>query len=69
MVNLKQNFETLEFYKILNEIKSLTACSLGKTKIDQMEPFNDLESLTIELNKTDEVMRLINAYGTIGLGG
>ena len=66
---MKQNFETLEFYKILNEIKSLTACSLGKTKIDQMEPFNDLESLTIELNKTDEVMRLINAYGTIGLGG
>lgn len=66
---MKQAFETLEFYKILNEIKTLTACSLGKDRIDSMETFDDPEELTKELAKTDEVLRLIYAYGTIGLGG
>lgn len=66
---MKQTFETLEFYKILSEIKTFSACSLGKHLIDQMTPFTDLEFLTLELEKTDEVMRLINAYGSVGLGG
>lgn len=66
---MKQTFETLEFYKILSEIKTFSACSLGKHLIDQMSPFTDLEFLTLELEKTDEVMRLINAYGSVGLGG
>ena len=66
---MKQTFETLEFYKILDEIKRLNACSLGKDRIDGMKPFEDIEDLHHQLNQVDEAMRLINAYGSVSLGG
>jgi len=66
---MKQAFETLEFYKIIDQLKSYTACSLGKDWIDKMQPFMYLDDLQIELDKTEEAMSLINAFGTIGLGG
>lgn len=66
---MKQTFETLEFYKIIEQLKSYTACSLGKDYINSMKPFIYLDDLQKELDKTDEAMALINAFGTIGLGG
>lgn len=66
---MKQTFETLEFYKITEQLKSYTACSLGKDLIDQMIPFESLEDLHRELDKTQEAMQLIYAFGTVGLGG
>lgn len=66
---MKQMIETLELNKILEELKHDTACSLGKDRIDAMSYFTSLEDLTIELAKTDEALRLVNAYGPVSLGG
>ena len=66
---MKQAEKTLEFYKIKEQLKRYTACSLGKTRIDALSPFTDVVLLRRALAKTDEAMRLVNAYGPLGLGG
>jgi len=66
---MKQIEETLELNKILDELSRYTACSLGKERIAAMAYFDSLEDLSRELEKTDEALRMVSAYGTVGLGG
>ncbi len=66
---MKQTIETLEFNKIKEQLKRYTACSLGKDKIDMMEQFEEFVELQKALAYLDEVIRLVNAYGAVGLGG
>lgn len=66
---MKQIDETLEFNKIKEQLKHYTACSLGKQKIDAMCQFEDIEELQTALERCNEALQLVNAYGTVGLGG
>ncbi len=62
-------YETLEMDQIQNELKSFCASSLGKDKIDSLMIFDDEEDLSLELQKVDEAIKMINLQGRMPLGG
>lgn len=66
---MKSNFETLELNTIQNYLYNYSASSLGKQKIDNLMIFRDKDDLEQELYKVEDVMKCINYYGRLPLGG
>jgi len=62
-------FTTLEFDKVKSRIRERAACSLGKSRIDQMSPFAELELAEQELAVVDEALRVIYRLGPVPFGG
>ena len=66
---MKQVNETLELNKVIEQLKHLTSCSLGKDHIERMAFFTSYDALVDELKQTEEIVRLCYAYGPLLLGG
>lgn len=66
---MKQVNETLELNKVIEQLKHLTSCSLGKDHIERMAFFTSYDALVDELKQTEEIIRLCYAYGPLLLGG
>ncbi|MBP0979706.1 MAG: endonuclease MutS2 [Oscillospiraceae bacterium] len=60
---MKKNILTLEFDKILNLLKSEATCQETKKYIDNITPFWDYKKIKQELNKTDDMFKLITSFG------
>ncbi|ERJ13681.1 endonuclease MutS2 [Haloplasma contractile] len=61
--------KTLEFEKILEQLKKYTYCSLGIDAIDEIEILNDRDTLDDLLTETDEALRLLYRLGDLPFGG
>lgn len=66
---MKTIFETLEIDRLKDQIKSFSASSLGKEKIEQMDVYDDIDDLNVDLDKVKEAMRLISLQDRLPLGG
>lgn len=66
---MKSNYETLELNIIQKQLLSYSASSLAKDKIAQLSMFVDKDELDKELFKVKDVMRCIDYYGRLPLGG
>ena len=53
---MKQVNETLELNKVIEQLKHLTSCSLGKDHIERMAFFTSYDALVDELKQTEEIV-------------
>lgn len=59
----KKSLEKLEFYKILDEIKKRAISTAGKERIDEIEPFYNIEGVKRALEEVREAMTLYDHKG------
>jgi len=57
-------FKTLEFYKILDKIRSYAVCEGGRSIIDEIEPYESIYEAEKSLNEVDEAMRIYVKKGS-----
>lgn len=61
--------ERLEFNKIKEILYTFTASTLGKQLVDELEMYNDKQTLLYQLELTKEAYQLVFSYGAVPLGG
>jgi DNA mismatch repair protein MutS2 len=64
----KRAIKVLEFYKIIEMLKSKTSSSLGENEIENIVINKNIETVKKRLNETKEVVDIINNYGLIPFG-
>lgn len=65
----QRTLRILEFDKIKDMLEGYAACSLGREKIKQLEPHNDIEIVRRRLQETTEAARLLDREGAVPFGG
>lgn len=65
---MKNINDTLEFNQIKKKVAAFGVSSLAKTKIIELQPYQDLDELKIDQKYLDQAMRLIYKYGRLPMG-
>lgn len=66
---MKDYNQLLDFDIIKDQIKQYVASSLTKERIDRMNRFEDIDLLSLELDRVEEAMKCIDYYGRVPLSG
>lgn len=64
-----KSFDTLEFYKVKEQIGTLAISPMAKEAIMKLVPFEDLDSVESALRETSEGVKLITKFGLPPLRG
>ena len=62
-------FRTLEFNKVIQQLLEHSSSSLGREKIDQLRPTQDLDEAIRRQNGTFEAYTVLRLKGTVPFGG
>lgn len=65
---MKNIYDTLEFNQIKDKVKAFGVSFLAKTKIEALQPYQDLEDLELDQKYLDQAMHLIYKYGRLPIG-
>lgn len=61
--------KTLEYPKIIEQLKAYTTSSVGKSMIEQLTPSTSLEEVQKWTDETDEALSILRVKGNVPLGG
>lgn len=61
------DLKTLEYSQILSKVERYAYTQTTKDNIRNLSPYTNLETIKIELNKTDQLLKLTLAYGKLPL--
>lgn len=61
--------KTLEYPKIIEQLKAYTTSSVGKSMIEQLIPSTSLEEVQKWTDETDEALSILRVKGNVPLGG
>ena len=64
---MKKSYRTLEFSFIQDYIKNYCFSEMAKKRIDQIQPFQDIDDLKLYQDDISSAMKIIYAYGRIPL--
>ena len=64
---MKKSYRTLEFSFIQDYIKNYCFSEMAKKRIDQIQPFQDMDDLKLYQDDISSAMKIIYAYGRIPL--
>ncbi len=66
-LEMKKSYRTLEFSFIQDYIKNYCFSEMAKKRIDQIQPFQDIDDLKLYQDDISSAMKIIYAYGRIPL--
>jgi len=64
-----RTLNVLEYDKVKMQIKNLASCALGKSVIDEMQPFTSFDAAQRSLTAVDETLQFLYRFGPLPYGG